>query len=237
MAFLFPVPSQEQGLRYLEKIAGSWKGKITLGGHSKGGNTAQYAASFAGKTIQERIQAVYSHDGPGFTENIFASEGYLAVADKMHKTVPQSSLIGMLLEHHGPYTAVESCQNDGIMQHDPFSWRVEQSHFVPMEMQGQSIALNKGLYKWLCSLDEEKRKKFVDSLYHLLVGTGAPTMIGALSPAYAKKRRELLRAMDDETRRFMTRTIALMVKYALPSLLVLHPRQLQKNDGSSTLMA
>lgn len=222
MAFLFPVPSQLEALHYLEETAAKWEGPLIVGGHSKGGNLAQYATAYAKKETQDRIVGIYSHDGPGFTEDIFQNDGFRSLQDKTHKSVPQSSLIGMLLEHHGPYTVVESNRNGGLMQHDPFSWNVEDGKFVPAKMGENTIALNKGLHDWLCSLDETHRKTFVDCLYRLLTETGAASMTDALSPAYASKRRELLKGMDGETRKFLTHTIALLVKAAIPSLFTFH---------------
>ena len=59
-----------------------------VGGHSKGGNLAVYAAANVPSDIQERIAVVYSHDGPGFDEAFFDEDGYVRIASKIHKSVP-----------------------------------------------------------------------------------------------------------------------------------------------------
>ena len=44
MAFICPVPAQLSAVKYLERIAAGTDGALMLGGHSKGGNLAVYAA-------------------------------------------------------------------------------------------------------------------------------------------------------------------------------------------------
>ena len=44
LSFLSPTPSQQAAVSYLEEVAGLFRGDIRLGGHSKGGNLALYAA-------------------------------------------------------------------------------------------------------------------------------------------------------------------------------------------------
>ena len=44
---------------------------LRIGGHSKGGNLAMYAALQCEEEIQEKILTVYDNDGPGFPEGFF----------------------------------------------------------------------------------------------------------------------------------------------------------------------
>ena len=90
MAFRRPVASQEAAACYLTELADHWAGPIMVGGHSKGGNLAVYAAANVPSEIQERITVVYSHDGPGFDEVFFDEDGYVRIASKIHKSVPGS---------------------------------------------------------------------------------------------------------------------------------------------------
>lgn len=46
MCFVCPVPAQSNAVDYLNRIAASNGGDITVGGHSKGGNLAVYASAF-----------------------------------------------------------------------------------------------------------------------------------------------------------------------------------------------
>ena len=71
MALLDTVPSQLRAADYVQRAARRYKGwKLYLGGHSKGGNLAVYSAVNCGKTVQNRIVAVYNNDGPGFRKTL-----------------------------------------------------------------------------------------------------------------------------------------------------------------------
>ena len=75
MSFICPVPSQEMAVKYLDKIAKAVKGRLIVGGHSKGGNLSVYASAFCEPSVQERIDAIYNFDGPGFDKSIFSTDG------------------------------------------------------------------------------------------------------------------------------------------------------------------
>ena len=98
MAYRMPVPAQELAVRYLEAVAPHLPKRLMVGGHSKGGNLAQYAALRARPAVRERIERVYDHDGPGFGAGAVDDKEYATIAPRVHKTVPQESVVGMLLE-------------------------------------------------------------------------------------------------------------------------------------------
>ena len=50
----------------------------------------------------------------------------------VYKRQPQTSIVGMLLEHAEDYTVVHSKQI-GIAQHDPYSWEILGPDFVCLE--------------------------------------------------------------------------------------------------------
>ena len=60
------VPSEMEAVRYLRKVTDGRQDKIRLGGHSKGGHLAIFAATTADPETASRIDHVYSFDGPGF---------------------------------------------------------------------------------------------------------------------------------------------------------------------------
>ena len=126
------VPAQKDAVAYLEAAAQAYGGAIRLGGHSKGGNLAVYAAAFCTAPVQARIESVRSNDGPGFTADVLAAPGYDAIAARAHTYVPQSSVVGMLLQHEEAFTVVHSTYT-GLAQHDVFSWEVEGKHFLTVQ--------------------------------------------------------------------------------------------------------
>ena len=114
MCFVCPVPAQSNAVDYLNRIAASNDGDITVGGHSKGGNLAVYASAFCEQAARRRITHIYNYDGPGFTEDVLNSDSYKSICVLVNTFVPQSSVVGMLLGHEEKYTIIHSTES-GIM--------------------------------------------------------------------------------------------------------------------------
>lgn len=178
MAYVCPVPAQTTATQYLDTIAERFPdAPLYVGGHSKGGNLAVYAAMACSDDTTARLRAVYSHDGPGFQPQVIASEPFVAVMPLVHKTLPQSSMIGMLLQSHEPYTVVKSSESTGILQHDSYSWEIENGAFVVMENLTASAQMrNTTLDTWLSSLSDDTRRAFVDALFDVVNASGAKTL-------------------------------------------------------------
>ncbi|HWS30004.1 MAG TPA: DUF2974 domain-containing protein [Clostridia bacterium] len=209
MSFICPVPAQEEAVKYVEKAALRRTGPIYVGGHSKGGNLAAYAAIFCNEKTRERIRTVFSHDGPGFLEDVLKLPHYAQMAPRMQKTVPESSVVGMLLEMQEPYEVVKS-DRIFLMQHDPFSWLVEGNGFLCVETVHSSARfLNRAVHEWLYTLSPPQRMRFVDTLFSLLGATDAKTIRELLG----EPRKNLLyavsavKAIDEDTRKFLVATL------------------------------
>lgn len=176
MSFRSEVPAQKQAADYLAAAAASLEGKLYLGGHSKGGNLAVYAAAHCHPEIRDRIAGIYSNDGPGFQADVIQSEGYQAVSDRISTFVPKSSVVGILLEHGEDYKVVDST-GIGIMQHNAVNWEVKGPSFVyENELTRSSRDLDKALRSWLGSLTSEKKAYFVDALFQIIQAAGAQTV-------------------------------------------------------------
>jgi hypothetical protein len=221
MAFISPVPSQEESVGYLNTVAALIAAeKLRIGGHSKGGNLAVYAAMNCEENVRDRIINVYDHDGPGFTDGVLASPAFLSIRDRITKTMPQSSIIGMLLQHQENYSVVES-NRYGIMQHDPFSWSVDEHDFRYVEsVTNGALYLHKTLNQWLETLTEEKRKLFVDALYQVITTTDTATVY-EFSDNWRKGAIAMLGAVknaDPETKKFVARAINELVRLTLKNV-------------------
>ena len=175
MSWQSTVPAQEAAVLYLSRAAELDQRPIRLVGHSKGGNLAAYAAACCETKVQDRLLEIDSFDGPGMDPEIFDGEGYQRIAGRIRSFVPQTSVVGMLMEYHRNYTVVFS-DASGINQHDPLTWQVLGPHFVEAEKRSTaSILTETTLRQWLRELSEEKRRQFVNSLFSLLEATGAST--------------------------------------------------------------
>ena len=173
MSFQSSIPAQHLALSYMQEFAEVHAIPLWMGGHSKGGNLAVYAAAKCGQLLQKRIVEVYSQDGPGFSTDMMDNPGYRSILPKVRSYVPQSSVIGMLLEHEEPYTIIRSNQI-GIMQHDPYSWMVMGANFLQVEqLTADSRFLDRTFKNWLSNMTKEERSEFFDTVFALLESTGA----------------------------------------------------------------
>lgn len=214
LSFSKNIPSQYSALRYAEQIARTSKGTLILGGHSKGGNLAVYAAMNLPKEVRARIFRVYNHDGPGFPAEVFDSPAYRSIQSLIHKTIPQTAIIGLMLEQHESYFVVAS-NAFTLFQHDPFSWIVQDGSFVYIkDVDNFSKYTNRTLNAWLSELDIDTRKTFVDSLYAILRHTDAVTLYDLASNwrRNLKTIYEAVRDTDPSVRRVISQTIGALIR-------------------------
>ena len=146
-------------------------------GHSKGGNLAVYSGMKCAPFVQKRIQKIYSLDGPGFRPEVLKECHYNAIEGKVVKLLPHSSMIGMIFERDIHYRVVES-NSHGLLQHDPFSWLVEEDHFVDVgDIYESQKIINEALNEWILSLNEEQVRTFVETLYQVISASQADDLI------------------------------------------------------------
>ncbi|MBQ8344831.1 MAG: DUF2974 domain-containing protein [Clostridia bacterium] len=210
MSFLHPVPAQTAAARYLNQVAKQTDGSLILGGHSKGGNLAVYAAVQAEEGIEKRIERVYNNDGPGFTADFLRSENYQALRERVCTIIPQSSVVGMLLEHEDRYDVIKSTAN-GLLQHNGFSWEVLGASFLHLDtVTEESRSIDRSVKKWLSQLDSERRQSIIDSIFDKLAAENAQTLTDL-----GNDKLKLLRVwnqLDPEARNMFKKFISLFVK-------------------------
>lgn len=234
MAYMTPVPSQIEARDYMRRAARELRGKIRSGGHSKGGNLAMYAAAFAGARVGKRVVAIYNNDGPGFDRSVIGTEEFRAICPRIRTFIPQSSIVGMLLDHEEGYTVVESVES-GIMQHDPLSWHVVGPRFVGMEsVTKQSQFIDQTLRRWLREMNREQREKFIDTLFGVISASEAKT-VSELSLKWAKNAGTILKALsslDDETKAAVLQAVQILFRAAKESMPdLLHPETPRRRFG------
>ncbi len=175
MTFLNEVPAQRDAVSYFNEVSSKLIGYFYLGGHSKGGNLAVYAATKSDEAIQDRIISIYNNDGPGFQSEVIESAGYQNIKNKIKTMVPKSSVIGLLLEHNEEFKIVAS-KSASLLQHNAFMWDVLGTSFVfEKGLSKSSIAINEATQAWLRQLTMEERKEFVDALFEIIQGSGDKT--------------------------------------------------------------
>lgn len=191
MSFATVIPSQEEAVWYLNQIASCVKGTFYLGGHSKGGNLAVYAAAMANEEVKERIIHIDSFDGPGFSKKIIEKEQFSQILSKITAFLPQSSIVGMLLEHQEDYQIVTSTQS-GILQHDCFSWQLTGTFFLrEEELSSHGRFMNQAIQTWLSEIEPKEFNQFIDAVYEIMMQTEAKT----LADLSMEKRKNMMKIM------------------------------------------
>ena len=217
MSFKSHIASQISAKQYLEEIAKEYpSSKIIIGGHSKGGNIAVYAATFASKEVKDRIINVYNNDGPGFCEDVIETAEYQEILPRVHTYIPQSSIIGRLMNHKEKYTIVESVQR-GIMQHDLYSWQVLGKEFVTLKkLTNESEFIDKTIKEWLENVEPEKREQVIDAVFEILNTTEAQTMKELKANWFANAKTILgtYKNIDSDTKEMVWQTVNELLKVA-----------------------
>ncbi len=217
MSFLSPVPSQEAAVIYLEAAMETLNGEFVVAGHSKGGNLAIYSSSFCQESMQERITAAYNFDGPGFDQNIINTPGYQRIIGKATTFIPQSSIVGMLLEHEEEYITIKSDERLGPMQHDIFSWNLMRTEFIRLDTITESSKfIDLALKDAMKSLTPSQREAFIDSVYSLFASTGAERLRDMRENPLdtAKSVFSSFLDMDDTTKEMIGQTMRMFLKSA-----------------------
>jgi len=203
MSFQQTVPAQRLAQQYVRDVAAEFSLPLRLGGHSKGGNLAVFAAARSSPLLQQQILQIYNNDGPGFTKYMMGDPGYLAMVPRIKTYIPQSSVIGMLLEHEEPYTVVKS-RTVSLLQHDPYTWEIQGRHFITVEeISEDSRFLDATIKDWFADMTNQERSRLVDVLFTLL-GTGG--VENALDIFHPKNTLNYLKALgsDENMRRVLS---------------------------------
>lgn len=222
LAFSEPVPGQLHSVPYLEKAAGTIDGRFFVGGHSKGGNLAVYASMHCDAAVRERIERIYDHDGPGFRPEVRERSAWREIESRIHKTVPRSSLVGMLLYTEGNYRVVES-KTLGLAQHNPYTWLVKDGDFrVVDEIRPGRKFIDQTLNEWILSLDQEQMRIFVDTLYGVVQASETDNLIDFTAHWFQSLHKigRAIGEVDEETAKVM-----LQIMRALFDMVSLQARQ------------
>lgn len=216
MAFLSPVPGQAYSVKYLNSVATRLHSPFYVGGHSKGGNLAIYSAMNCRPEVQDRILKIYSMDGPGFRPEVLRECGYDLIAERVIKILPHSSLVGMLFESDMNFQVVES-RSFGLLQHDPYNWKVENNYLVHADdLYERRKQMDNTLNEWILSLDEKQLRVFVDTLFQVISASEADNLID-FTAEWKKSMNGIVAALkevDEETARILKQVVKSLFEIA-----------------------
>lgn len=175
MCFINGIPSQLEAAKYAKLVAEKLNIPLRFGGHSKGGNLAIWACAHLTSAQKNNVIDVYSNDAPGFNESFLNAPYYLDIRDKIHSFVPESSIVGVLMEHD-TYTTIRSTAAS-LLQHNPFSWMINRTSFVydtSRSFSGQQF--EKVINSWIKAMSMEEREELVENLYNIITSSDAKTL-------------------------------------------------------------
>lgn len=171
-----PVAGQRLASLYLKQVALRLPGGFNIAGHSKGGNLAVYSAFMADAFTMDRIMDIYNFDGPHYRPEVIALGDYERVKDKIHKYIPNASIIGIMLETEHDYSIIKSKGLGGGKQHDPYSWETEDDHFIYLDkMEKRSLKMNDSMNLFTQILSNEQLEILGDFIFEIIGGDYATT--------------------------------------------------------------
>ena len=212
MSFKDEVHSQREAVIYTKWVMENYSGEFYLGGHSKGGNLAVYASANMKGAYRESIIEIFNNDGPGFQPKVVKTTGYQTIIQKIVTFLPESSIVGMLLEHGEEYYVVKS-SGLAMYQHNPFLWEVMGNEFIyKAGLSNEGININKAVRSWLTQLSKEDRERFVNTLFDILQGTGARNLSDLSNEKIvaADAMIKALKTLDKETQKHLRSTLDLL---------------------------
>ncbi|MGN0109751.1 MAG: Mbeg1-like protein [Bifidobacterium sp.] len=172
-------------------------------------STTQHVQPAQRNRYAARIRRVFSHDGPGFPKRL-ESAAFDAVASRVDKTVPQSSVVGMLMDDGLPHRVIEA-DAVGIMQHLGMSWQVEDGEFVAAPgLSATAMFAGSTVNAWMLGIDPADRRKVIDELY-VIFSTPGYRSFGELAEHWTTALPVIIdaaRKTDRETRRLVAGVLA-----------------------------
>ena len=148
-----------------------------IGGHSKGGNLALYAACLLPADQWAAVDRLYLLDGPGFCPEVLDQTLIPHIESKTSCVLPGFSIIGKLFKPEISDTKIVRSSSSGFSQHDIISWGIDHGKLALLaEHDPFSLVLNQALGEWISGMSQEERGVLVNELFEALAAGGAKTL-------------------------------------------------------------
>lgn len=166
------IPSQAHAQAYLKDAVAESARPLRVGGHSKGGNLAAYAASRLSPQDQARVVEVWCNDAPGFCDEVVPLDTLRPICDRARLYTPEYSVVGSLFSHVLAPTIIRSA-GTAVMEHSAVEWQVMRGEFVRGQaLRDGSERVNVAFNQLINSRDLPGRKRLLDDLYEGLTSQG-----------------------------------------------------------------
>ncbi|MCR4792538.1 MAG: DUF2974 domain-containing protein [Lachnospiraceae bacterium] len=168
--------AEKEAASYINRIASTDDRPLILGGHSKGGHLAVFAAAECDGRYRDRIMTVYSNDGPGFTEVYASGKAIRDVTPKLISIIPEDSIVGLLMKPVVKPIVVKSTAKYAY-QHNPASWCLEGTKLDHIASVSKTAKyMDKLLKDNLGKMTPEELDVFAEDLFAVFESTGAMTV-------------------------------------------------------------
>lgn len=187
---------------------------LRLGGHSKGGNLAFYAALTEGSTLGDSLIRAYSFDGPGFTQSFLDRYASKDITIRLTKITPSYSFFGSFFNDAVVPRGITS-NEWGLMEHMPFSWIIKDNDFEwAMSSSPLTSITDKTFTRWLDALSLDDRITFLSILFGTVEYAASTNHIGDLPRALIKKAPAITHAFqtfDEPFRKNLTKVLSALI--------------------------
>ena len=176
LSYSFPTISHMHAINYLNRNYTFKNVKLYVGGHSKGGNLAQVASTYSNFLVKSKIEKIYSFDGPGLLDKQFNSNKWKRSINKYIHVIPNSSLVGILLNNNKDYVIKSTARSP--YSHSILTWEVnEEGEFEKTKLNEYSKEVKKNIMKWVKKYSREEKEEFVKNLDDVLEKSGVKTIV------------------------------------------------------------
>ena len=147
---------------------------VMVGGHSKGGNLAAYAATVCPKELLGTLDRVWSNDGPNMCPELLHTTAHQVLGDKYIRILPEFSVVGMIFDDPAVPKLIVKSSETGMMAHDGVSWQVMRNTFeFADDFQPECKKINEAFSTWYKELPLSDRERFTNELFDALSAGGA----------------------------------------------------------------
>ena len=168
--------AQRLAAEYAAKAMKSCK-PCYIGGHSKGGNLALYAACTLPEAAWDRVEHLYLLDGPGICSEVMDDSAIRRIDAKATRIVPAFSIVGKLFEPQITDSRIVQSSASGFVQHSLDTWGIDHGKLLLADGPNpRSVWINEVLARWIGGISQEDRGIFVEELFDALAADGAASL-------------------------------------------------------------
>ena len=158
------INAEKSAAEYINQTAKKAFHRYYVGGHSKGGTLAVYAAMKASPAIKKKIINVFSNDGPGISPIAMDKVRFAAIQSKLIKIIPELSIVGSLFDNDDHKLIIKSSESL-FWEHDAVGWQILGKEFEIGKPTEETRLIREGIHDFLDTMDLKQRQEWVDEMF------------------------------------------------------------------------